>query len=421
MIPASDLTVLQLNQTVKMVLQSGFPEPVWIRGVVTGLRRVSGRGHTYFQLADPSNPGEQSPAVVDCALFAGDRSRISLEIGRQAKLFQMENDTEVRILASVSFWDRSGRFQLIMKGFDADFTGDSAAIHLQRLIAKLSVEGVLGENGTLTLAELPLNIGLITSKDSAAEKDFVKTLDESGYPFRVHAAWSSMQGSSTSDSVCMAFNKLMMNPACDSLDAVVLTRGGGSVIDLAWFNDEKIARTIAQLPWPVISGIGHEIDTTLPDHAAHTRAKTPTHAASLLVDTVARFDDRVSTLSQSLVSSVSPRIQMENLRIKNMTGNLTLHLASLPSRKTEVLQKLASKLNLAVTSKLHKMDSMIAEAEKQVEMRDPGKMLKLGWAVVRNENGIPIRSVDSISEGQTIHISMNRGSLAAIVKERKND
>lgn len=421
MTSASDLTVLQLNQSVKMILQASFPEPVWIRGIVTGLRRVSGRGHTYFQLADPSDPGEQSPAVADCALFAGDRSRIAIEAGRQAKLFQLENDTEVRILVSVSFWDRSGRFQLIMKGFDADFAGDSAAIHLQRLLAQLEKEGVLRENGTLPFSEIPLNIGLITSKGSAAERDFVKTLDESGYPFRVYAAWASMQGSLTSDSVCTAFNKLMMGPAGEKLDAVVLTRGGGSVTDLAWFNDEKIARTIAQLPWPVISGIGHEIDTTLPDHAAHTRAKTPTHAASILVDAVARFDDSVSTLSQSLILSVSPRIRMENLRIKNLAGNLTLHLASLPSRKAEVLQKLASKLNLTVMAKLHKIESGIAEAEKQVEMRDPGKMLKLGWAVVRDIHGIPLRTINAINEGQTLKISMDKGSLTAIVKEKKND
>lgn len=417
----SDLTVLDLNQAVKEVLQTGFPRPMWIRGIITGLRRVSGRGHTYFQLADPSDPGEQSPAVADCALFAGDRSRIAIEVGRQAKLFQLENDTEVRILVSVSFWERSGRFQLIMKGFDTEFSGDSAAIHLQRLIEQLSSEGVLKENGTLPFAEIPLNIGLVTSKGSAAEKDFVKTLDESGYPYRVYAAWASMQGASTSDSVCTAFHKLMMSSTGDKLDAVILTRGGGSVTDLAWFNDEKIARTIAQLPWPVISAIGHEIDTTLPDHAAHTRAKTPTHAASILVDRVAQFDDRVAVLSQSLVSSVSPIVKMENLRILNLSHNLILHLTSLPSRKAEVLHMLASKLNLTVMTKLHNMKSVVTEIEKQIEIRDPVKMLKLGWAVIRDLNGVPLRTINAVSQGQVVKVSMNNGSLTAVVKEKVND
>lgn len=416
----TDLTVFELNQSVKSVLESNFPQTLWIRGVVTGLRRVSGRGHSYFQLTDPSNPGEQSQSVVDCALFAGDKARISIETGRNGKLFQFENNLEVRILVSVSFWERSGRFQLIMKGFDADFAGDSAAIHLQRLISLLSAEGVLNENGTLPFPEFPLKIGLITSKDSAAAKDFIKTLEESGYPFRIFAAWATMQGPSTSDSVCTAFNKLLMQQTND-LDTVVLTRGGGSTTDLAWFNDEKIARTIAQLPWPVISGIGHEIDNTLPDYAAHTRVKTPTHAATLLVDAVARLDDRISSLSRSLVSSVSPRIQMENLRVKNIAENFILHLASLPSRKAEFLRKLASKLNRILVTKLHNLSTTISEAEKQVEMRDPDKMLRLGWSVVRDMNGQPIRSIANIAKNQLIKVSMHEGSLNAVVKEKVND
>ncbi len=218
---SNDLTVFELNQSVKLVLQSNFPGTIWIRGVVTGLRRVSGRGHTYFQLNDPSNPEEQVQAVVDCALFAGDNARISIDAGRNGKLFQLENDVEVRILVSVSFWERSGRFQLIMKGFDADFAGDSVTIHLQRLISQLTVEGVLAENATLPFPEYPLNIGLVTSKDSAASKDFIKTLEESGYPFRIFAAWAVMQGPSTSESVCTAFNKLVLSEGID-LDTVVL-------------------------------------------------------------------------------------------------------------------------------------------------------------------------------------------------------
>jgi exodeoxyribonuclease VII large subunit len=418
--PASELSVLQLNESVKSFLESGFPEPLWVRGVVTGIRRLSGRGHSYFQLADAASPGEQTPAVVDCALFAGDRSRISLETGRNGKIFQFENDTEVRILVSVSFWERSGRFQLIMKGFDDEFAGDSAAVNLHRLVSALSAEGILDENKTLSISRLPLSIGLVTSRGSAAEADFIKTLEESGYPFRVYAAWASMQGLSTSDSVCDAFNSLLNSSAGTTLDALVLTRGGGSATDLAWFNDEKIARTIAQLPWPVISGIGHEIDMTLPDYASHTRAKTPTHAASILVDIVARFDDRLSGLSRSLVTNASPRIQVEYLKVKNMAGNLAIHLASLPSRKSQAVQRLSSLMNLALVTKLSQLHSCISEMEKQIEMRDPLKMLNLGWAVVRDGNGRPVRSADSINPGERITVSMNRGSLKALVEEITN-
>lgn len=414
----NDYSVFQLNSSVKELLSRGFPEEFWVRGVVTGLRQVSGRGHSYFQLADPSPAGEQSPAVVDCALFAGDKAAITVEAGRQGLIFDLKNNTEVRISAVVNFWERSGRFQIVMKGFDHQFSGDSAAIHLGRLVEKLSSEGVLDENGTLDAPILPLTVGLVTSKNSAAERDFLKTLEESGYPFRVYARWAQMQGSETAESVCSAFTDLLMSPAGSSLDAVVLTRGGGSQTDLAWFNDERIARTIAQLPWPVISAIGHEIDTTLPDFAAHTRAKTPTHAASFLVDAVAAFDESVSRMGRGLVSAFTPRIQMEKMRLLNTSRELISALSAVPRHKLVEISRIASSISIETQKRLRRADSQLSLLENSVDVRDPSKMLELGWAVVRNAEGKPLRSASSAKQGEKLLVSMYRGTLKVLVEEK---
>ena len=404
---------------MKDVLYSGFPDDFWIRGVVTGLRQISGRGHTYFQLADPSPSGQQSPAVVDCALFAGDKAVISLEAGRQGTVFDLKNNTEVRLKARVNFWERSGRFQIVMKGFDHAFTGDSAAIHLKKLVEKLSAEGVLQENGTLVFPVLPLTVGLVTARDSAAERDFLKTLEESQYPFMVHSRYASMQGVETADSVCSAFTDLLMSEISGNIDCVVLTRGGGSQTDLAWFNDERIARTIAQLPWPVVSAIGHEIDTTLPDYAAHTRAKTPTHAASLLVDSVAVFDEEVSGLSRSLVSSFLPRIRMEKLKLGNLVEKLSASLTALPEKRTAVLQRIAREISMAATNRLHSSERELTALENAVDIRDPLKMLLLGWAVVRDTSGKPLRNAAMVREGDRLSVSMQDATLKVLVEERQ--
>ncbi len=226
-----------------------------------------------------------------------------------------------------------------------------------------------------------------------------------------------MQGDQTSSSVCASFVSLLQVP----LDIVVLTRGGGSVTDLAWFNDEAIARTISQLPYPVISGIGHEIDTTLPDYAAHTRAKTPTHAASIIVDAVAEFDDSVSSLSNSLIAAVSPKIVLEKHRIDNLAAGLKIYLSSLPKRKAEVIKTLVSKLNLSFTRKINALNSELTFIENSIEVRDPKKMMKLGWSIVRDKKGLPILSSKKIKTQQTIIVSMVDGSLTATVKEIAND
>jgi exodeoxyribonuclease VII large subunit len=412
-----ELTVLELNTAVEGLLEAGFPIPFWVRGVVTGLRRVSGRGHAYFQLAEPSEPGEQPEAVVDCALFAGDRASITVEAGRNGQVFELTDNTEVRILARVNFWPRSGRFQLVMKGFDHGFTGASSAIHLQKLLEKLHREGVLEENGTLSMPVLPLNVGLVTSKGSAAAMDFLKTLSESGYPFRVYASWASMQGSETAASVCAAFMGLLDSPVSAKLDAVVLTRGGGSATDLAWLNDERIARTVAQLPWPVVSAIGHEIDTTLPDHAAHTRAKTPTHAASLLVDAVARFEDRLSLLTRTLTTGLLPMLSMRRMRVDSAAETIARALESLPAAAGKRLDLLSSRLGAAAGNALNRWDRKLTSLERAVEVRDPEKMLKLGWAVVRNPQGLPVRSASGVSAGDELRVSMKDGTLETTVKD----
>lgn len=414
-----EFTVLQLNSSVKELLYSGFPGEFWVKGVVTGLRQYSGRGHTYFQLADPSPTGEQSSAVVDCALFAGDKAAITVEAGREGAVFRLQNNTEVRIKARVNFWERSGRFQIVMKDFDHSFSGDSVAIHLKKLVEKLSAQGVLQENGTLELPALPLTVGLVTAKGSAAEKDFLKTLDECGYPFRVHTVWARMQGSETAESVCSAFTELLMSPVCDRLDAVVLTRGGGSQVDLAWFNDERIARTVAQLPWPVISAIGHEIDTTLPDHAAHTRAKTPTHAATILVDAAAAFDEAVSRMGRGLVSAFSPRIQIEKLKLQSLSRELSSSIAAIPGNKRNELRRTASKLTIAVQNRLRTWERELAVLENAVDMRNPEKMLELGWSIVRDLSGKPVKSASAVEKGNRLSVSMLGGDIRVLVEEKE--
>ena len=414
-----EFTVLQLNSTVKEVLYSGFPDEFWIRGVVTGLRRMSSRGHTYFQLADPSPSGAQPPAVVDCALFAGDKAVIALEAGRLGDVFDLQNNTEVRIRATVNFWERSGRFQIVMKGFDHSFSGDSAAIHLKKLVEQLSAEGILQENGTLPFPRLPLTVGLVTSKGSAAERDFIKTLEESKYPFRVFARYATMQGLETADSVCSALACILSSRFSQEIDVVVLTRGGGSQTDLAWFNDERIARTIAQLPWPIVSAIGHEIDFTLPDHAAHTRAKTPTHAASILVDSVAAVDESISSMGRGLVSAFSPRIRMERFKLQSISRELSSTLKSLPEKRMAALRRIASEIALAAGNRLHVSERNLSSLEAEVDKRNPDKMLSLGWAIVRNQSGKLLRTAHDSKKGDRLSVSMQGGTLKVLVEERE--
>ncbi len=418
------------------MLSMAFPEPVWVRGVVSVGKQGNSTGHTYFQLADPCPEGGQTAAAADCALFAGDRIRIAREVGRQGVVFMLEDGMEARFQVSPNIYERNGRFTYIVRGFDPEYTGSASALHLKNLVEKLRREGVLEENGTLPFPLVPLRVGLVTAENSAAEEDFLQTLRESNYPFEVFASWSPMQGEGTANGVAGALVRLI---GVQGLDVAVLTRGGGSTTDLAWFNDERIARTIAQLPFPVISAIGHEIDMTLPDFAAHTRAKTPTHAAMILVDRVAAFCDSLEDAALRLQRSASPRITQERRELGRLLSSLaeraerpSLRLTGIISRATALIQgrvlprvsgqhrridQLASRVSGQASSRLTERSARLDGLETVVARRDPERMLALGWALATDSGGRIIASVGSIGRDDRVSIRLSDGRLQTRVEK----
>ena len=455
-----DYTVLSLNRQVRNLLKMAFPYPVWLRGEVSSTPRPNSRGHIYFQLIEPGKSGKQPEASLDCVLFAGSKTQVVRDFAREGLSFELEEGMAVRILGNVDVWPPGGRYQFVVQGVDPVWTRGEQALHLRKLLEKLTELGVLGENSTLTIPMVPLRIGLVTAENSAACRDFLQTLSDSGFPFSVFAAWAPMQGKNTSSSVVKAFKALLSVP---DLDALVLTRGGGSATDLNWFNDESIARTIAELPWPVISGIGHETDTTLPDFAAHTRAKTPTHAASILVDMVADFTGDLDSLSALLARGVVPclrtaaeklgglQLQMRKsletgilsasrrldslasrlsiqtvhsirtarVELKAISGSvLTTAIRPYLRMRSSELDSITEKLSASLAGLIHREQLRLEKLSAFVDRRNPEKMLELGWAIVRKgRKGGLLTSVKTVSQSDEIDVTLRDGSLVAEITE----
>ncbi|MBD3278829.1 MAG: exodeoxyribonuclease VII large subunit [Candidatus Aegiribacteria sp.] len=455
-----DYTVLTLNRRVSELLDTAFPSPVWVRGEVAEVSTTTARGHTYFRLVDPSPDGMgQAQAVIDCALFAGTRPVVVREFAREGQVFQLEQGMTLRIQGRVTVWDRGGRYQLIVSRIDPVWSLGHQAMKLRKLVESLRKEGVLETNGELSMPSLPLKVGLITARGSAASYDFLQGLKQSGYPFQVHVAWSSMQGSSTASEVIKAFNELLKVPG---LDTVVLTRGGGSATDLAWFNDEHIGRVISQVPWPVISGIGHETDTTLPDYVCHTSVKTPTHCADFLVNRVADFAADLESLATVLHRSVTERVFGERRTLESMgavlkrSGRMVLRslrrqlcshaewyarslkkaLSSTSAELARTEERLVRNLRTAgivrrrdridglrktlvsnVMNRLEKCSLELGRLEASVTASDPSKLYRRGWATVRGEDGQLIRSVSGTSPGERIDVTLKDGVLKAVTEE----
>ncbi len=404
--------------------------------------------------------GGQPSASVDCALFAGSRNAVVRSFARHGRLFELRQGMSLRVLARVSLWDRTGRFQLKVVDIDPTFSDGEGRVRLRELVDRLRPEGVLDANGELPMPRLPLRVGLVTARDSAACSDFLHGLRESGYPFQVWTAWALMQGSGTRASVISALNGLLSVP---DLDVAVLTRGGGSATDLGWFDDEHIARTIAQLPWPVISGIGHETDTTLPDFAAHTRAKTPTHAADILVDRAASAEEDLRSLSSalqvivgrrvaeasSLLSSMAADLQRSaSMRCRGSAGHLdtlarwisasagsrlraadgrlqTAEAGLLRALETGVrasggrarLDELTERLVRCCTDRIGSARRRLDSAGAVLAAGDPARLRARGWATLRKQDGGLVGSCREVSPGDRLVAELSDGEAETEVLE----
>ena len=274
---------------------------VWVVGEAQRVR-PSGRGHVYFELIEKGDRDE-IVGKLDAVIWKGDYLKVQRLLAASEQ--KLVDGVQVRCRGSLDFYAPSGRLQRCVREVDPAFTLGLLERRRRETLAALTAAGLLEKNRGLPLAELPLSIALITSHGSAAYHDFLSGLVESGFGFRVIFFHAAMQGRESEREVVSALAALAGLP----VDCAVLIRGGGSRTDLAAFDSRAIAEAIARAPFPVLTGLGHEIDQSIADLTAHTAFKTPTKVSEFLIERVARADAAVEDLYRRLL-----REAMEPLR-----------------------------------------------------------------------------------------------------------
>jgi exodeoxyribonuclease VII large subunit len=301
-----DLTVSTLNERVRAVLFDAFPAPVWVVGELSGWDRQSHRRVVGFSLVERDDGGAEV-SKLPAVLFPEDRLAIELALDRAGNPFRLEDEVTVRVLGHVDLYVPWGAYRLVVHALDVRYTLGEAARRREEIVRQLAAEGLLERNSRLPFPALPLRVGLVTSLGSDAHADVLRTLEESGFAFRVTAHGARVQGPLTERSVLHALATLE-TLACE-LDVVLICRGGGARTDLTWLDTAALGRAVALFPLPVVVGIGHEQDLSVLDHVAR-RAKTPTAAAALLVESVRTALVRVEDLGQSVLARAARRVEL---------------------------------------------------------------------------------------------------------------
>jgi len=432
-------TVLELNEQVREVLRSGFPRQVWVCGEIQNLRIQRGKNHMYFSLVQKDPDSDNIIAQVEANLFAGARQVVEKRIKEARADFELRNDIEVKFLCEVDLYTPRGKYNINIKDIDSVYTLGKVAQNRLKIIEELKKRNLLDKNKALTIPAVPLKIGLITAYDSAAYHDFINELKISGFSFRVLAVNSHMQGKMVEKDVLRALNFFS---SATEVDVVVITRGGGSTADLSYFDNRKIAEAIAFLNLPVISALGHQIDTTITDMVANTMCKTPTKAAQLLVEKVKAAVDyleetkeRIFNLIDSLLVSRKRELHTTTVKIESLSS---LYFRDQREELLEKKHEIVSILKVALTKNKAMLEQVFEGLEtatqrlfknskdclryssEKIKLLDPKNTLRRGYSITRRKGRV-IKSIGDVCCGDNIETIVADGAIQSQITGKENE
>ncbi|WP_323750712.1 exodeoxyribonuclease VII large subunit [Marinobacter sp.] len=431
------LSVSELNRQARRLLETSFIQ-VWVEGEISGLSRPSS-GHWYFSLKDQK-------CQIRCAMFRGANQHI--------RTLPREGD-QIRIRGKVTLYENRGDFQIIVEHLEPAGLG-ALQQAFEALKAKLQAEGLFELTRKKTLPATPRHIGVVTSPTGAAIHDILTVLARRCPAIPVILYPTAVQGKAATAEIVNAIERAQRHNVADVL---IIGRGGGSLEDLWCFNEEAVARAIANCPIPTVSAVGHEVDVTIADFVADLRAPTPSAAAEKIspdqLDWLRRLNDqqvRLGHSAQRLLKRLEnqlghlsarlrdPRRQlldkaqrMDELDMRLMkamqqkleqqtqaTGHLALRLETQSPRKLiistfEQVARLNERMQAAMQQGLRKQQDKLQFQAQTLNVVSPLATLGRGYAIVKDDAGSIVRDASQLSKGQTVQAQLGQGRISASV------
>ncbi|MDC7823910.1 exodeoxyribonuclease VII large subunit [Pseudomonas sp. BLCC-B13] len=347
------LSVSQLNNRARLLLEDVFAQ-VWVEGEISNLAKPAS-GHLYFTLKD-------SQAQVRCALFRQNAARV-----RQA----LRDGLAVRVRGKVSLFEGRGDYQLILDTVEP--AGDGALrLAFEALKEKLSAEGLFASERKRALPAHPQRIGIVSSPTGAVIRDIISVFRRRAPQVALTLIPTAVQGREATAQIVRALQ--LADRA--GFDAIILARGGGSLEDLWCFNEEAVARAVADCVTPIVSAVGHETDVSISDFVADVRAPTPSAAAELLAPDSSDLQRRLDSLSRRLALSLRTRLSREQLRLDGLARRLR-HPGERLRQQAQRLDDLDMRLRRAFAQQSSSRQERLARLEGRLHAQHPGRALAL--------------------------------------------
>jgi exodeoxyribonuclease VII large subunit len=435
-------SISELNRRVRQLLEINIPM-LWVEGEISNFA-CPASGHWYLSLKDKS-------AQVRCAMFRNANQRVK---------FKPRNGMQVLVRCKPGLYEDRGDYQLIIEHMEEAGFG-ALQRQFEQLKAKLSAEGLFDADNKRPIPTSITHIGVITSTTGAAVKDILSVLKRRFPAIKVSLFPTAVQGEEAPAQIVSALADANSH---HGLDALIISRGGGSLEDLWAFNSEQVARAIAKSALPIISAVGHEIDFTIADFVADLRAPTPSAAAEIISPDSQQIQTQLNRLQQSLTESLQRNLFGFKQQLNHLQKRLQ-HPGSRLQQQAQHLDHLDIRLRRAISTKLdgyrakgnqlsdqlyrqnpqHQLEEKqlklsvvvkqlvraISQKQERLELKlaqsmhlldtvSPLKTLGRGYAVIRDQQGEVISSVNAVATGDCLKGQLGDGELLLEVSDKNN-
>lgn len=430
----SQLTLYELNNLVRGSIENTLTDDYWIQAELSEVREGY-NGHCYLELIEKDGSGRQLVAKARGMIWHTTYCLLKPYFERETGQ-PFVAGLKVLVLVSVTFHELYG-YSLTVKDIDPSYTIGDMARRRKEILQQLADEGILNDNKELAFPLLMSRIAVISSATAAGYGDFCHQLYQNEYHFKFKVSLfpAVMQGEKVESSVLAALDAVLAQR--DEWDAVVIIRGGGATSDLSGFDTYLLAAACAQFPLPVITGIGHERDDTVLDMVAHSRVKTPTAAAALIISHQLETASRLEYLNNQIGQVAERRMMVERDRMERLLMRLPLAFSRLRTEGVHRLDTFSERLKHAVryrtekerhrlqlyAGRLEQKWPALLEREKfrlkllqqRCEAADPALLLKRGYSMTY-KGATLVRDAAQLTEGDELITVLENGKVHSIVK-----
>ncbi len=427
------MELLELQQIIQEGIEDALPGIVRVRAEVASVQQRS-NNHCYLELCQSGPLGVV--AKVRAIIW---KSRAGAVLGK----FSKANGSALQAGMALVFEGRVNYSELygvslIIEDIDVEHTLGEAELRRRRTLERLEKEGLLDMQKELALPDVPYSLAVISAHDAAGYGDFCRHLleNEYGFAFEVTLFEATMQGDGAPASIIAALDRIK-NEGVD-YDSILILRGGGSVLDLACFDDYELCEAIARFPLPVLTAIGHDRDEHAADRVANISVKTPTALADIFIDALAAEDERITAFQNRLRLAFAGKLARLEEGVTRAEARLRLSFAGKLGVLEECLGRNKSRLQLALVSKLSAAqgaadklqarirfalnatltgaDAALSKLETRITAANPRLLLERGYTLVAGGRGALIKRASEAKEGDRISVIFPDGSLHCLVE-----